>query len=69
LPQGLLKKIEVDLLLPDLPFKLRDPSLRLRQRVRRRRSDGHLPHLTHWRPATMRPDRHCLGLGRPPPTA
>jgi hypothetical protein len=33
MPQGSLKKIEVDLLLADLPLKLRDPPLRRRQRA------------------------------------
>ena len=36
MPQGSLKKIEVDLLLTDLALKLRNPALRQRQLVQRR---------------------------------
>jgi hypothetical protein len=36
LPQGRLKKIQFQRLPADLPLKLRDPPLRLRQFVRRR---------------------------------
>jgi hypothetical protein len=34
LPQGFLKKIEFQLLLADLPFERRDPTLRKRQIVK-----------------------------------
>jgi hypothetical protein len=35
MPQGPLKKIEIELLLADLPLKRRDPTLRFRQLVER----------------------------------
>ena len=41
MPQGSLKKIELDLLPADLPLQLGDPPLGLRQFVRRRRGGHH----------------------------
>jgi len=69
MPQGLLKKIEIDLLLADLPLKLRDPTLRFRQRVGRRHRFGGEPFACCRLFTARRPHRQNLGLGRSTTTA
>src|SRR5262249_28397932 len=72
MPQGSLKKIEIELLLADLPLKLRDPALRLRQLIgwRRRRHcfAGGRDARRRLLPA-RRLHRQNLGLGRATPAA
>jgi hypothetical protein len=68
LPQGLLKKIEVDLLLTNLALEIGNPPLRLRKLIGRSRLDpGEF--LVQRRPGVMRANRQSLRLGWPPSTA
>jgi hypothetical protein len=62
------EKIQIDLLLPDLPLELRDPALRHRQRVGRRRIDQRRSRVRR-DTGTMRRDRQHLRLARPPSAA
>jgi hypothetical protein len=68
LPQGSLKKIELQLLLANLALELGYPTFSPRQRIARRRLDrGEI--LSSWRPRTIRLNRQSFRLGQPSPTA
>jgi hypothetical protein len=67
MPQGLLKKIQLDLLLANLALQLRNPPPRLRQVVRRRPLIRQ--HLLQPQGLPSGLHRQNLSLGRPPAAA